>query len=331
MSMIKSATYERVTNQMKQTAVKVYKPVRKYALENIKRDFKKNYSIYILILPVILFYLYFCYGPMYGAIIAFKDFSPARGIMGSKWVGFEHFTDFFESIYFGRVLKNTLSINIMNLLFGFPAPIILALLINELTHKWFARTIQTITYLPHFISLVVMCSMIKVFTGPNGIIGEAVGKMMGINTSLLSIGKLFAPIYVISDIWQQVGWNSILYLSALSGIDQGLYEAATIDGAGRWKQTIHVTIPCIMPTIIVMFILRMGSMLSVGYEKIILLYSPMVYDTADVISSYVYRSGLQEFKYDYASTVGLFNSFINFALVLSMNMLSKKYNETSLW
>ncbi len=316
---------------MKQTATKEYKPVRKYSLENIRRDFKKNYSIYILILPVLLFYLYFCYGPMYGAIIAFKDFSPARGIMGSKWVGFEHFVDFFESIYFGRVLKNTLSINIMNLLFGFPAPIILALLINEISRKWFARTIQTITYLPHFISLVVMCSMIKVFTGPNGIIGEAVGKMMGINTSLLSVGKLFAPIYVISDIWQQVGWNSILYLSALAGIDQGLYEAATIDGAGRWKQTIHVTIPCIMPTIIVMFILRMGSMLSVGYEKIILLYSPMIYDTSDVISSYVYRSGLQEFKYDYASAVGLFNSVINFALVLSMNMLSKKYNETSLW
>lgn len=312
-------------------AAKAYKPVKKYSLENIRRDMKKNYSIYLLIIPVLLFYIYFCYVPMYGAIIAFKDFSPALGITGSKWVGFEHFEDFFGSIYFGRVLKNTLSINIVNLIFGFPAPIILALMINELSHKWFARTIQTITYLPHFISLVVMCSMIKVFTAPDGIIGEAVGKIMGINTSLLSVGNLFVPIYVISGIWQEIGWSSILYLSALAGIDQGLYEAATIDGAGRWKQTLHVTIPGIMPTIIVMLILRMGSMLNVGYEKIILLYSPMIYDTSDVISSYVYRSGLQEFKYDYASAVGLFNSVINFALVLSMNMLSKKYNETSLW
>lgn len=308
-----------------------FKAERKYSVKNIKRDFRKNYGIYVLIIPVLLFYLYFMYVPMYGALIAFKDFSPALGISGSEWVGLEHFREFFGSIHFARVLRNTLKISFASLIFGFPAPIILALLMNELKSKWFTRTVQTVTYLPHFISLVVMCSMIRVFVGPSGIIGRLFASSSGVETSLLSIPKFFVPIYVISGIWQQIGWDSILYLSALSGIDEGLYEAATIDGAGRWKQTLHVTIPSIYPTVVVMLLLRMGSILNVGYEKIILLYSPMVYETSDVISSFVYRSGLQDFKYDYASAVGLFNSVINFAMVFMMNTLSKKVNETSLW
>ena len=303
--------------------------MRKYSWRNIKHDFKINYSIYILIIPVLLFYLLFCYKPMYGAIIAFKSFSPAKGIFGSPWVGLKHFRDFFSGVYFWRVLKNTLVISITNLIFGFPAPIIFALLMNELTNKLFKRTVQTITYLPHFISLVVICSIIKEFTGTEGIINALFAT--GEKENLLNNPAYFVPIYVISGIWQSVGWGSILYLSALSTIDAELYEAARIDGAGHWKCAVHVTIPSIMPTITIMLILRLGQILTVGYEKIILLYSPMNYETSDVISSYVYRVGLSEGKYDYATAVNLLNSAVNFIFVFGGNTLSRKFSDSSLW
>lgn len=303
----------------------------KYSAENIKSDFYRNKSLYLLMIPVLLYYIYFRYVPMFGAIIAFKDFSPALGIFGSPWVGFEHFIDFFTGIQFGRILKNTLTISISSLIFGFPAPIILALLINEVANIPFKKSVQTITYLPHFISLVVICSMIKEFTSADGIITHFVALLGGSGENMLNNPKLFVPIYIISDIWQTVGWGSILYLAALTSIDSSLYEAAKIDGAGRIRQTLHVTLPGLMPTIITMFILRLGSVLNVGYEKILLLYGPMNYETSDVISTYVYRAGLQEFKYDFASAVGLFNSVINFMLVYTANVISRKVNETSLW
>lgn len=303
----------------------------KYSLMNIKRDFHMNKGLYLLMIPVLLYYIYFRYVPMFGAIIAFKDFSPALGILGSPWVGFEHFIDFFTGIQFGRILKNTLTISIASLIFCFPAPILLALLINEVTYMPFKKSVQTITYLPHFISLVVICSMIKEFTSADGIITHFVALLGGSGENMLNNAKLFVPIYIVSDIWQTIGWSSILYLAALTTIDSELYEAAKIDGAGRIRQVIYVTIPGIMPTIITMFILRLGSVLNVGYEKILLLYSPMNYETSDVISTYVYRAGLQEFKYDFASAVGLFNSVINFFLVYSANLISRKVSETSLW
>ncbi|MCK9478666.1 MAG: ABC transporter permease subunit [Firmicutes bacterium] len=300
-------------------------------LKLLSKDIKKNYSAYLLVLPVILFYAYFSYVPMYGAVIAFKDYSPALGIVKSPFVGLEHFRNFFSSVYFLRVLKNTINISLTGLLFGFPAPIILALLISELTKKWFARTVQTITYLPHFISLVVICGMISQFTTTGGIIQNIYAAVTGNTISMLNDPKLFVPIYVVSGIWQEVGWGSIIYLAALSAVDHELYEAATIDGAGRLKQIFAITLPSIMPTIVTLFILRLGSALNVGHEKIILLYNPMTYETSDVISSFVYRAGLQSFKYDYATAVGLFNSVINFAIVLSANYMSKKINNTSLW
>lgn len=297
----------------------------------LKKDLRVNKSVYIMFLPVLAFYLIFHYKPMYGAIIAFKDYTPIKGILGSEWIGFKNFVDFFTSFYFWRVLKNTLVISFSTLLFGFPAPIILALLINELKSKLFSRTVQTITYMPHFISMVVICGMIRTFTMDSGIINDIIAFFGGERVTLLSRPNMFVPVYVLSGIWQEVGWGSIIYLAAMAGIDQELYEAAKIDGAGRWKQTLYVTLPGIAPTIIILLILRMGSLLNVGFEKIILLYNPAIYETADVISSFVYRKGLQEFNWSYSSAVGLFNQVINFILLICTNWISKKVNESSLW
>lgn len=299
--------------------------------ERAKRDFIKNKEIYFLAIPVIAFYIIFHYAPMYGALIAFKNYTPSKGVMGSSWVGLRNFKEFFSSYYFWRLVKNTLFISLNSIIFGFPAPIILALLINELRTKWFTKIVQTITYLPHFISLVVICGMIKDFTSDTGIINYIMSFFGGQNYNLLNYPKFFVPIYITSDIWQGIGWGSIIYLAALMGIDQEQYEAASIDGAGKWKQTLHITLPGILPTITIMLILRLGNILNVGFEKIILLYNPAIYETSDVISTYVYRKGLQEFNWSFSSAVGLFNSVINFIFLVSSNWLSKKFNETSLW
>ena len=297
----------------------------------LARDLRRNYSLYLLVIPVLLFYFIFMYQPMYGAIIAFKDFNPADGIWGSPWVGWENFIKFFDSMYFTRVISNTLIISFSTLIFGFPAPILLSLLINELRSKIFTKTVQTITYLPHFISLVVVCGMIKDFTTETGVINDLISFFGGTRTTMLNDPNYFVPIYVISDIWQGIGWGSIIYLAALSGIDAELYEAARIDGAGRWRQTLSITIPCLLPTILTMLLLRLGQMMNIGFEKIILLYNPLTYEKADVIASFVYREGLQNFQYGYSTAVGLFNSVINFILVFGANMLSRKLNDTSLW
>lgn len=294
-------------------------------------DLRKNRELYLLVLPVIAFYLIFHYGPMYGAMIAFKNYNPARGILGSAWVGFQHFQDFFSSYYFWRLLKNTLTISVSSLVFGFPAPIILALMLNELKNRYFSRTVQTVMYMPHFISTVVICGMIVQFTKDTGIITQVLSYAGFPRETMLNNASLFVPVYVISGIWQEVGWGSIIYLAALAGIDQEMYEAAKIDGAGRWRQTLNITIPGIIPQIIILLILRIGNMLNVGFEKIILLYNPSIYDTADVISSFVYRKGIQEFSWSFSSAVGLFNSAVNFALVVTANRISRKTGETSLW
>lgn len=299
--------------------------------DKIKKDFKRNKTIYFIMLPMIIYYIIFCYFPMYGAIIAFKDYSPFDGVFGSKWVGFMHFRDFFSNPDFFRILKNTLVISISDIIAGFPAPIILALMFNEIRCKSFKSVAQTFSYLPHFISLVVVCSLIKQFVTGNGIIQQLVVALGGNNISLLSQADKFVKIYVISGIWQDVGWGTIIYLAALSGIDAQLYEAATIDGAGKFKQMLHVTLPGIAPTIIIMFILKIGMLLSVGYEKIILLYNPLIYKTSDVISTYVYRVGIGNQSWSYSTAVGLFNSVVNFCIVIAANKLSAKFSEVSLW
>ncbi len=294
-------------------------------------DIRKNKLLYLMLVPVVLFFAIFHYVPMYGAIIAFKDYSPRLGIWGSPWVGLEHFQSFFGGLYFWRVLKNTILISLYELLFGFPAPIILALLLNEIRSSLFKRTVQTVTYMPHFISLVVVCGMIKEFTSSTGIVNDVIAYFGGERISLLLEPEYFRTLFISSGVWQHIGWGTIIYLAALTGIDPEQYEAAKIDGAGRWKQMLHITLPGIMPTIVILIILDIGRLMNVGSEKIILLYNPSTYETADVIGSYVYRIGLQEMNYSFSSAVGLFNSVINFTLVIFSNWLSRKLNETSLW
>ncbi|MFC5986571.1 ABC transporter permease [Marinicrinis lubricantis] len=284
-----------------------------------------------MMIPVLAYYAIFHYAPMYGAIIAFKDFSPMKGITGSEWVGFQHFQEFFSSYYFWRILKNTVLISVYSLLFMFPAPIILALLINEVRRQAFKRVVQTVSYMPYFISLVVICGMITDFTNSNGIINSFFTWFVYDGTAMLQNPDLFRPIYILSEIWQKVGWESIIYLAALTGIDQEQYEAARIDGASRLKQMWYITLPGLMPTIVILFILRIGNLLDVGFEKIILLYNPVTYETADVISSFVYRKGLLEFGWSYSTAVGLFNSLINLTLLISANYISRKVSSNSLW
>ncbi|WP_438350383.1 ABC transporter permease [Paenibacillus sp. FA6] len=307
------------------------KAIRPSLSRRIARDFLLNKYLYIMILPVLIYYAVFHYAPMYGAIIAFKDYSPIKGIMGSDWVGLKHFIDFFDSYYFVRILKNTLLISLYTLVFEFPAPIILALLINEVRHRMFKRVVQTITYMPYFISLVVICGIITDFTNSDGLINGMLVSLGYDGQAMLQRPELFRTIYVISEIWQRIGWESIIYIAALMSIDLDQYEAARIDGAGRFKQMFFITIPGILPTITIMFILRMGNMMNVGFEKIILLYNSVTYETADVISSFVYRKGLLEFGWSYSAAVGLFNSVINLCLLITANYVSKKLSKNSLW
>lgn len=294
------------------------------------KDFQKNRLKYLMILPVIIYFILFSYKPMYGIIIAFKNYRPTLGFTGSQWVGFSHFKAFFSDIYFPRLLRNTFTISSLSIIFGFPAPIILALLLNELRSNTYKRTVQTITYMPHFISLVVVCGLIKSFSQTNGVFNDVSVFFGGDRSNLLANAKLFYPIYIISGIWQSVGWDSIIYLAALSGIDMEQYEAAHIDGAGKFRQLINITLPGLMPTMTVLFILRMGGILSVGFEKILLLYTPATYDVADVISTYVYRKGILEANYSYSTAIGLFNSIVNVFFLLVTNHISRKVNDYSL-
>ena len=297
----------------------------------VVKDLKRNRYIYLMLAPVVAYYLLFHYGPMYGVQIAFRDYSIARGILRSPWIGWENFAAFFRGFYFWRLVRNTLMINLLDLALGFPAPIILALLLNEIRSSSFKRTVQTITYMPHFVSLVVVVGMLIDFLARDGLINNLLGLLGVPVTAYLQRPEWFRIIYVGSGIWQHVGWGSIIYLAALSNIDPSLYEAAMVDGAGRFRQLWHITLPGIAPTIIILLILRMGAMMTVGYEKIILMYNSMTYETGDVISSYVYRKGILEMDFGYSSAVGLFNSVINFGLLVIANTISRRLNETSLW
>lgn len=284
-----------------------------------------------MVIPMVVWYLVFCYVPMYGVLMAFQNYNPRMGITGSEWVGLAHFASFFQSNYFVRLIRNTLLISIYDLLWGFPAPILFALLLNELRGKWFKKTVQTVSYIPYFISLMVICGLLKSFCSSGGLFND-IRELIGLSRiDLLARPELFRTLYVSSGIWQNIGFNSIIYIAALTNIDQGLYEAATIDGAGKFKQVLHITLPGILPTIMILLILRVGSLMSVGYEKIILLYSSVTYETADVISTFVYRKGILDANYSYSAAIGLFNSVINFILLIGTNWLSRKTTENSLW
>nr|WP_244562913.1 ABC transporter permease subunit [Paenibacillus uliginis] len=293
---------------------------------------KKNWDLYLLILPVIAFFLIFEYGPMYGLQIAFKDFIANKGILDSPWVGLKHFERFFDSYYFWRLLGNTLGIGLYQLLVGFPIPIILALLINEVRSKKFSRFVQTITYAPHFLSTVVMVGVLFIFLSPQtGLLNSLITSLGGKPIDFLTQPEWFKSIFVLSGVWQQMGWSSIIYLAALAGIDQQLHEAARVDGASRWQRIWHINLPGIMPTIIVLLILNMGSLLSVGFEKVFLMQNTLNMPASDIISTHVYRKGIIDGQYSYSAAVGLFNSVINFTLLVIVNRIARKVNNTSLW
>ena len=294
-------------------------------------DYKKRKLLYWMIFPVILYYLVFNYVPMLGQIIAFQNYRPARGIFGSDWVGMRHFINFFKGPFSGRVIRNTIILSLYDILFAFPMPILLALMLNEIKNGAFKRLTQTITYMPHFVSLVIMCGMIVNFTNSRGVI-TSIMAMFGFSpTNLLSKPQYFRAIYTISTIWKTIGWSSIIYLATLSTIDPNLIEAADIDGAGRFRKIYHIIIPALIPIISIQLIMRIGHLMSQGAEKIILLYSPIVYETADTIASYVYRVGLTEQNYSLASAVGMFNSVVNLCLLVFANWFSRHFVQESLW
>ncbi|MFA6776255.1 MAG: ABC transporter permease subunit [Sphaerochaetaceae bacterium] len=283
-----------------------------------------------MLFPILAWYIIFHYVPMGGSVIAFQDYNPAKGFLKSNWVGLENFLDFFKGPYAWRLIKNTLLINIYQIVFGFPAPIILALLINEVHVSSYKRVVQTISYIPHFISSVVVCGLLVTFSRTDGLFNTLFnyGKE---SVNYLSDPSFFRTIYVSSDVWQGVGWGSIIYLASLSSIDPSLYEAAELDGCGRFGKIFHVTLPSLSPVIITLFIMRIGHLLTQGFEKIILLYNPLTYETADVLSTYVYRRGLIQMDFSFGSAVDIFNSVINVLILVLVNYCFKKKTEQSLW
>ena len=298
----------------------------------IKKNLYMNRYLYLMLLPVVLNFIIFHYIPMGGILMAFENYNPFKGIFGSEWVGFDNFKKLFGSYYFWSLLSNTLRLSIKSILIGFPAPIIFALLLNEMRAKSFKKTVQTISYLPNFISLVVVVSLVKQFLSVDtGIINRVIEAWGGERISFLSDPNWFDTIYILSDLWQGVGFSAIIYISAISGIDQGLYDAAAVDGAGRIRKIWYVTLPSITPTISVMLILRLGSILNVGWQKIMLLQNGLTKDVSDVIQLFVYERGLQNADFGFATAVGLLQSLIGFILIIVSNKISKKFSDTGIF
>ena len=288
-------------------------------------------NIYLMLLPVIIFYILFHYVPMGCLAIAFENYKPAKGILGSDWVGLKNFRKFLTGIYAWRVIRNTLTLNLLLLLFGFPAPILLALMINEMRENWYKKTIQTVSYMPHFVALVVVCGLLREFCLTTGLINDIIAFFGGTRVNLLSSLDHYRTVYVVSNIWQNIGWNSIIYLSALSSVDASLHEAAAIDGAGRFRQMLSVTLPALVPIIAVQLIMRMGHIMGEGHQKTILLYNEMTWEVSDIVSSYVYRRGLKNNDYSFGAAVDLFNSLVNVIILCSANYFSKHVVKESLW
>lgn len=300
-------------------------------LRRLKLDLQRNYQAYLMVLPSIILIFFFCYIPMYGVLMAFENYRPQLGVLGSEWVGLYHFKDFFTSPHSLNVLRNTVVISVYSLLVGFPFPIILALLLNEVRCQAYKRTVQTISYMPYFISNVVICGMLKSFLAYDGLFNQ-IGAVFGMAPkSFLSNPALFPSVIVFSDLWQSIGWNSIIYMAALAGIDPDLYEAAHIDGCGRLRQIWHITLPGIVPTMVTLLILSIGGLLGANSDKILLLYSPLTYETGDVIGTFVYRRGIKGGDFSYSTAVSLFQTVINFLLLIFANWFSNKTTETSLW
>ena len=299
-----------------------------------RRALIRDRWLYLIMILPCLYYLLFHYYPMYGVTLAFKQYKPKLGIIGSPWAsqhGMKYVLQVVGDPYFWTVFKNTIVLNVVNLAITFPAPIILALLLNEVASNRYKRVVQTVTYLPHFLSTVVVVGMMNTMFSSSGIVNELLGKIGLGPFAFLNDAQYFRPMYIGSKIWQNIGWDSIIFLAALSGLDQALYEAARIDGAGRWKQTIHITIPGILPTIVIMLILAMGKIMNVSYQKILLMMTGSNQSVSDVISTYVYRRGITKADFSYATAVGLFQSLVSLVFVTTTNWISRRTTETSLW
>ena len=291
-----------------------------------------RYDLYLMLILPIAYYIVFQYLPMYGLQIAFKDFNPAKGIFGSEWVGFDHFERFFSSYYFERLIWNTVSISLLSLLVAFPFPILLALLINEIRNDRFRKLLQNVTYMPHFISVVVIVGMLHLYLSPNGGLVNIILNALGFETiHFMERAEWFKPILIGSNIWQNMGWQSIIYIAALSGVNPQLYEAAMIDGATRMQRILHVSLPGIVPVIVILLILDIGHFMDVGFEKILLMQNNLNMEASDVISTFIYRNGILNGDYSYSAAIGLFNSVINFTLLVLVNGYARRKAETSLW
>ncbi len=301
-------------------------------ITRISEHLRNEWQLYVMLLPTIIWFIVFLYKPMYGLQIAFKDFSIFRGVAESPWVGLEHFHTLFGSDQFLRAVKNTIIISLLSLCFGFPMPIILALMFNEITHQFFKKTAQTIVYLPHFISTVIIAGIVMTAFSPSAGIVNTFLQWLGFDSIYFLIKpEWFRPIFIGSGIWQEAGFSSIVFLAAIAGVSPSLYESAVVDGASRWQMVWKITLPSILPTIIIMLIIRIGNLLEVGFELIILLYQPSTYETGDVINTLIYRQGLQGAQYDLVAAAGLFNAVVAFVLVMTANTISKRYTRTSLW
>lgn len=296
------------------------------------KNIRKHWQLFLLMVPAVVYILLFAYKPMYGILIAFKDFSVRKGILGSPWVGFANFERLFRSYWFPIILKNTLTISLLSLAIGFPLPIILALMLNEIKSVKFRNTVQTVSYLPHFISTVVMCGMITLFVSPsNGIINKFLNVLGMESIYFMQESGMFKWVYVLSGVWQGIGWSSIIYFAALSGVDKSLLEAADVDGATRLQKILHINLPSILPTIMVLFVLQCGSLLSVGYEKAYLLQTASNLTGSEIISTYVYKVGLEQSDFAFSTAVNVFNTVVNSTVLILANVLSKKLTKEGLF
>lgn len=301
--------------------------------ERLRMDLSRYWPLYLMVLPAVMVIAVFSYGPMYGVVIAFKNFKPAYGIGGSPWVGLRNFERFFSSYQFKNTLLNTLSISIYSMLACFPAPIILALMMDQVRSKSTQRFIQTVTYMPHFISVIVVSGMILTFLNVNtGLYGN-LARLLGVRNpkDLLGEKNLFSTIYVLSDIWQHTGWDSIIYMAALSAVDPSLHEAARVDGASEWDRIVHIQIPSIVPTMVILLILRAGSLMNVGFDKVYLLQNDLNLDRSEVLSTYVYKVGMINQQYSFSAAANLFNTVVNFVMIMLVNQIARRLGETSLW
>ncbi|MGC3965491.1 MAG: ABC transporter permease subunit [Rhodocyclaceae bacterium] len=306
--------------------------VRSKPLERLWKDIKRDWLLYAMLLPTIIWFLIFLYKPMIGLQMAFKQYSAWKGIAGSPWIGFDHFVTLFQSEQFIRAIKNTLTLSGLSLLFGFPMPILLALMINEVYSKGYRKAVQTIVYLPHFISIVIVAGLVVTFLSPStGVVNNMLSWIGLDRVYFLTQPEWFRPIYISSNIWKEAGFDSIVYLAAIMSINPALYESAQVDGATRWQMITRITLPCIVPTIAVLLVIRLGHILEVGFEYIILLYQPTTYETADVISTYIYRLGLQGARYDIATAAGIFNAVVALVIVLFANHMSRRITKTGVF